>query len=112
MAVVLRLARHGKKGIPFYRIVAAEKENKRDGKFLSIIGTYNPNTNPITVSFKEDLVKKWLDIGARPTQSVANLIDKSFPGLYKNKVEHKRKKIQEKRKARKQRQAKSGKAKK
>lgn len=107
MAVVIRLARHGKKGSPFYRIVAAEKENKRDGKFLSIVGTYNPNTNPTTVTFKEDLVKKWLDLGARPTESVASLIQKSFPGLYKSKLEHKQKKLQEKRKARKARQAKA-----
>lgn len=112
MAVVLRLARHGKKGLPIYRIVAAEKENKRDGKFLSIVGTYNPNTNPLSVNFKEDLVKKWLDVGARPTASVANLIEKSFPGLYKGKVEHKKSKIQAKRKARKSRAAKGSKSKK
>lgn len=106
MAVALRLARHGKKGRAIYRIVAAEKENKRDGKFLSIVGTYNPNTDPATVSFKEDLVKKWLDQGAQPTQSVASLIKKSFPGVLEKKIEHQRKKIQEKRRARKKRQAK------
>lgn len=107
MAVVLRLARHGKKGIPIYRIVAAEKENKRDGKFLSVVGTYNPNIEPAGVTFKEDLVKKWLDIGARPTTSVAALIKKSFPGYLEQKLDHKKAKTLEKRKARKARQAKS-----
>ena len=48
MAVAIRLARHGKKGVPIYRVVATDKENKRDGKFLAILGTYNPNTNPTT----------------------------------------------------------------
>lgn len=111
MAVVLRLARFGKKGVPIYRIVATEKESKRDGKFLSIVGTYNPNTNPTSFTLKEELVKKWIEQGAKPTQTVANLIKKLLPGYLEGRVEHQRKKLQEKRRARKTRQTKAAKSK-
>ena len=107
MAVVLRLSIHGKKGQPFYRVVAAEKENKRDGRYLEIIGTHNSMTNPPTTTLKEDLVKKWIAVGARPTQHVSDLIRKQCPGLLEGIIEHRTKKTQERRKARKQRNAKA-----
>ena len=80
MAVVLRLARLGKHKAPIYRIVAAEKQSRRDGRFLDIVGTYNPLTSPASVSVKEDKISKWLDVGAKPTETVRALIKRSLPG--------------------------------
>jgi len=77
VAVRLRLARMGSKKRPFYRIVAADSEAPRDGKFLEIVGTYNPNCDPAKIELKEDKVKKWLDNGALPTNTVASLLKKS-----------------------------------
>ena len=102
MAVVLRLARHGQKKRPFYRIVAAEKQCRRDGKYLEIIGTYNPLVEPPACTLKEDRVRHWIDEGAGQSQLVRSLIKKQFPGLIEEKLEHKQKKLQEKRKKRKQ----------
>ena len=74
MAVKIRLARHGAKKRPFYRIVVADKESPRDGRFLEIVGTYNPLMDPAEVSFKNERVKYWMDQGAIPTNTVRNLI--------------------------------------
>jgi small subunit ribosomal protein S16 len=68
--VRIRLRREGKKGQPSYRIVAAEKEAPRDGRFLEILGHYNPRTNPSTISIKEDRVYDWISRGAQPSDSV------------------------------------------
>ena len=76
MAVKIRLARHGAKKRPFYRVVVADGENPRDGRFLEIVGTYNPLTDPAEISFKGDRVKYWMDQGAIPTNTVKNLIKK------------------------------------
>ena len=76
MAVKIRLARHGAKKRPFYRVVVADGESPRDGKFLEIVGTYNPLTDPAEVSFKGDRVKYWMDQGAIPTHTVKNLLKK------------------------------------
>jgi small subunit ribosomal protein S16 len=76
MAVRIRLARHGAKKRPFYRVVVADGESPRDGKFLEIVGTYNPVTDPAEISFKSDRVKYWMDQGATPTNTVKNLIKK------------------------------------
>lgn len=108
MAVVLRLARLGKHKSPAYRVVATDKQNKRDGKFLEVIGTYNPLTSPASVVLKEDRVKKWLSVGALPTAVVRSLIKRSFPGVVEAREDHKRKKIQEARRKRKERAAKTG----
>lgn len=108
---MLRMSRLGKKRVPFYRIVATDRENKRDGRFIQVIGTYNPMTNPPIANLKEDLIKKWVNVGAQPTRIVANLIEKQFPGLLKDRLEHKKKKIQAARKARKERAKSSTKAK-
>jgi small subunit ribosomal protein S16 len=76
MAVKIRLARHGAKKRPFYRIVVADSESPRDGRFLEIVGTYNPVTDPAEVSLKNERVKYWMDQGAIPTHTVKSLIKK------------------------------------
>ncbi len=68
--VRIRFRRIGLKGQPSYRIVAADKEAARDGRFLEILGFYNPRTNPSTLTIKEDRVYHWMKNGARPTESV------------------------------------------
>lgn len=76
MAVRIRLARYGAKKRPFYRIVVADSESPRDGRFLEIVGTYNPLMEPAEVTFKNERVKYWMDQGALPTNTVKNLIKK------------------------------------
>ncbi len=76
MPVKIRLARHGKKKKPFYRIVAADSESPRDGRFLEIVGTYNPLIDPAEVSLKQERIKYWIDQGAIPTATVKNLLKK------------------------------------
>ena len=71
--VRIRLRRVGLKGQPSYRIVVEDKESPRDGRFLEIIGFYNPRTQPATVTVKEDRVYDWMSKGAQPTESVAQL---------------------------------------
>ena len=74
MSVKIRLQRHGKKGKPFYWIVAADARSKRDGKFLEKLGTYNPNTNPATIELDIDGSVKWLQNGAQPTDTAKALL--------------------------------------
>ncbi len=76
MAIRIRLARHGSKKRPFYRIVVANSESQRDGRFLEIVGTYDPTSQPAAVTFKDDKLAKWLGRGAQPTETVANLLKK------------------------------------
>ena len=71
--VRIRLRRTGLKGQPSYRIVVADKESPRDGRFLENIGYYNPRTEPATLNIKEDRVYDWMSRGALPTESVAQL---------------------------------------
>ncbi len=71
--VRIRFRRIGLKGQPAYRIVAADKESARDGRFLEILGFYNPRTEPSTVNIKEDRVYNWMKNGAQPTESVAQV---------------------------------------
>lgn len=75
MAVVIRFARHGSKKRPFYRIVAADKKYSRDGRYLEIVGTYNPKTKE--ANLKEDRIQHWLDQGAIPSETAGRLIKKS-----------------------------------
>lgn len=83
MPVKIRLQRHGKKGKPFYWIVAADSRAKRDGKYLEKIGTYNPNTNPATINLDVDSSVKWLQNGAQPTDTARAIL--SYKGaLLKN----------------------------
>jgi small subunit ribosomal protein S16 len=74
MAVKLRLTRIGSKKNPIYRVVAADSRSPRDGKFLEIIGRYNPQTEPSTIELDETKVKDWLGKGAQPTEAVARLL--------------------------------------
>jgi small subunit ribosomal protein S16 len=64
----------GAKKRPYYRVVVADQESKRDGRFLEIIGTYDPNQDPAEVQIKQDRLQDWLEKGALPTDTVASLI--------------------------------------
>ena len=74
MSVKIRLQRHGKKGKPFYWVVAADARSKRDGKFLEKIGTYNPNTNPATIDLNIEKAAQWLHNGAQPTDTARAIL--------------------------------------
>ena len=83
MAVKIRLQRHGKKGKPFYWIVAADARSKRDGKYLEKLGVYNPNQNPAIIELDIDGSVKWLQNGAQPTDTARNIL--SYKGaMYKH----------------------------
>ncbi|MHB0987302.1 MAG: 30S ribosomal protein S16 [Bellilinea sp.] len=71
--VRIRLRRVGLKGQPSYRIIAADKESPRDGRFLEILGSYNPRTEPFTFQVNEERIYHWLNNGAQPSESVAML---------------------------------------
>jgi small subunit ribosomal protein S16 len=77
MAVKIRLARHGAEKRPFYRIVVADGESPRDGRFLENVGTYNPLRDPAEVTLKTDRVQYWLQQGAIPTDTVKSLLKKN-----------------------------------
>lgn len=79
MPVKIRLQRHGKKGKPFYWVVAADSRSKRDGKFLEKLGTYNPNTNPASIDLDIDGSVKWLQNGAQPTDTARAIL--SYKGV-------------------------------
>ena len=72
--VKIRLARHGGKKRPIYRIVVANSESPRNGRFIEQVGTYDPTTKPVKVHFKTAKLKAWLSKGAQPTQTVSQLI--------------------------------------
>jgi small subunit ribosomal protein S16 len=74
MAVKLRLTRVGSKKNPIYRVVAADSRSPRDGRFLEIVGRYNPQTEPSTIELDEEKVRAWLGKGALPTEPVARLL--------------------------------------
>ena len=76
MALRIRLARFGAKKRPFYRIVVTNSESPRDGRFLEIIGTYDPRQDPAAVTVKEELLSLWVSKGATPTDTVASLLKK------------------------------------
>jgi small subunit ribosomal protein S16 len=74
MAVHMRLTRVGSKKNPIFRVVVADSRSARDGKFLEIVGRYNPQTDPSTIEFDEERVKEWLSKGAQPSNTVARLL--------------------------------------
>lgn len=74
MAVKIRLARHGAKKRPYYRIVVADSRCRRDGRFIEEVGRYNPCVNPSMVKFDMDKVDEWIRNGAQPTDTVARLL--------------------------------------
>lgn len=76
MAVKLRLLRMGAKRKPFYRIVAADSRVKRDGKYIELVGTYNPVVDPAEIKINEEVALKWLKDGAIPTDTVKSLFNK------------------------------------
>jgi small subunit ribosomal protein S16 len=83
MATRIRLQRHGKKGKPFFHVVAADARSKRDGKFIEKLGTYNPNTNPATIEINFDRTLHWVQVGAEMSDTARALL--SYKGiLYKN----------------------------
>ena len=89
MAVKIRLKRMGRHGLALYRIVAADSRYPRDGRFLEIVGSYNPNTKPATCDINEEVALKWLNEGAQPTDTVRNLFSKE--GIMKKFADSKKK---------------------
>jgi small subunit ribosomal protein S16 len=79
MPVKIRLQRHGKKGKPFYWVVAADARSTRDGKYLEKLGTYNPNSNPAIIDLDVDGAVKWLQNGAQPTDTAKAIL--SYKGV-------------------------------
>lgn len=77
MAVRIRLTRMGRKKKPFYRIVVANSESKRDGKFLEVVGTYDPMQEPVAIRIHDEKLQKWLQEGAKPTDTVKSLLKKA-----------------------------------
>ncbi len=88
MAVKLRLQRFGSNKNPFYRVVASESTSPRDGKFIEIVGTYNPVANPTKVELNKERVLSWLANGAQPTDTVRSILSKE--GLWKEFTESKK----------------------
>ena len=74
MATRIRLARVGSKKNPIYRVVVADSRSPRDGKFIEIVGRYNPQTDPSTIELDEEKVRDWISKGAQPTDSVRRLM--------------------------------------
>ncbi len=74
MPVRLRLARHGAKRRPFYRIVAADQRSPRDGRFLEVVGTYDPNHDPMKLRLNQERIDYWLGNGAQPSDTVSSLL--------------------------------------
>ncbi len=77
MAVKIRLSRFGKTGAPFYRVIAIDEHLKRDGKAIEILGQYDPHKKTEKLNIKKDRVDYWLSVGAKPSQTVANLLKKN-----------------------------------
>ena len=77
MATRMRLTRVGSKKNPIYRVVVADSRSPRDGKFIEIVGRYNPQTDPSTIDFDEDKVKEWIAKGATPSNTVKRLLQKT-----------------------------------
>ena len=84
MATRIRLQRHGRKGYAFYPIVVANSRAPRDGRFIERIGSYNPNTNPATISLDFDRALYWVEVGAQPTDTVRSILSKEGVMLMKH----------------------------
>lgn len=83
MSTKIRLARHGRKGSPFYHVVIADSRAPRDGKYIEKVGTYNPNTNPATIDLNFDRALYWLQVGAQPTETAERIL--SYKGVLMKK---------------------------
>lgn len=79
MSTKIRLARHGRKGSPFYHVVIADSRAPRDGKYIEKVGTYNPNTNPATIDLNFDRALYWLQTGAQPSDTAKRIL--SYKGV-------------------------------
>lgn len=79
MAVRIRLTRLGRKKKPFYRIVVADAECKRDGKFLDVVGTYDPMQEPVAIKVDNAKLEDWMGRGALPTTTVKSILKKAAP---------------------------------
>ncbi len=90
MAVKIRLTRTGRKKSPSYRVVIADSESPRDGRFIQRVGTYDPKENPPRFLVDETLLLRWLDKGAQPTETVKSLLKKA--GVWKKHMDGKREK--------------------
>ncbi|MCL4131404.1 UNVERIFIED_CONTAM: hypothetical protein GTU68_021155 [Idotea baltica] len=101
MSVSIRLARHGRRKKPFYRVVAADTDCKRDGRFIEKIGTIDPLMDPPLIDVKEDRIRHWLSLGAQPTKRVAHAIEKIMPGYLPDIQKARTEKIQARRAKRK-----------
>ncbi|MCU0554543.1 MAG: 30S ribosomal protein S16 [Syntrophales bacterium] len=86
MAVKMRLTRMGTRKKPYYRIVVADSVSPRDGKFIEIVGNYDPKKNPAEITVKEDRVREWLAKGAEPTLTVSQLLGKKGITIAKDKT--------------------------
>lgn len=85
MAVKIRLTRLGDKKTPFYRVVVADSKNPRDGKYIDLLGTYNPLTNPAEIKIDNEKAQKWLKNGALPTETAKTILVKSGAIQQENK---------------------------
>ena len=109
MSVQIRLSRLGRKRLPFYRLVAADKAARRDGRFLEILGTFNPliaADSPEAakaVSLKEDRLKYWISVGAQCSDTASQIIEKQYPGYLSGIMTSRVEKLKAARKARKAR---------
>ena len=84
MATKIRLQRHGRKGYAYYPIVIADSRAPRDGRFIERIGSYNPNTNPATISLNFDRALYWIEVGAQPTDTVRSILSREGVMLMKH----------------------------
>lgn len=107
MAVSIRMARHGRMKRPYYRIVVADSAMRRDGRYLELVGSMDPladpSQNPAALTLKEDRIKYWIGVGAKPSDTVADLIEKRLPGYLKGLESAQRDRVRSKRAARKAR---------
>ncbi len=87
MAVKIRLTRLGAKGRPYYRIVASDSRKSRDGEYIELIGIYNPLVTPSEIKIDEEIALKWLNVGAKPSDTVKNIFAKA--GIMKKFAEPK-----------------------
>lgn len=89
MAVKIRLTRMGDKKAPFYRVIVADSKSPRDGKFIDLLGTYNPLTNPAEIKIDNEKAEKWLKNGALPTETAKSVLVKSGTIKAESKPENK-----------------------
>jgi len=109
VAVTIRLQRQGRKLLPYYRVVVADSRMPRGGRYLELIGRVNPRVTPTSIELKEDRFKYWVGVGAQPSPTLRQLVDKLIPGYLEEVFGSRTKKVQEARKARKKRAKKTDK---